>query len=367
VTCRVPGLSGQAFYQWRADPVSRRDGDDAHLINAAVDIHHDDPEFGYRFITDELAGRGPVAGRDLVNRLCTRQRRWPVHPPKRGTGRRPGPPVHDDLVRGVGADAPNQLSLTDLTGHPTAEGTLYLCAVRDACTNRIVGYSMGPRRTSRPRWCAPAGVPSSGPTPTPAPGVATGSAARWARSGRARTTPPWSRSPRCRTRTSPTGGAGRPASSSGSRSWSGSKDLPPPALPRHPRPAHAHRVRDTPTDPSRGLTAPTRTTQRKSGQSRPLSSVVRLWGQPSLVSRATPGTCVDQRDSHKVPTDGTEAGPFPGGSVSCQVGQAHVGGSDCRRGLDPSGGPPVDGSGATRVLRSRSVAQFRLAQAVPRP
>ena len=32
-----------------------RDWDDAHLINAAIAIHHDDPEFGYRFITDELA------------------------------------------------------------------------------------------------------------------------------------------------------------------------------------------------------------------------------------------------------------------------------------------------------------------------
>src|SRR5215217_7156050 len=38
--------------------ISQRDWDDAHLINAAIDIHHDDPEFGYRFITDELAGVG---------------------------------------------------------------------------------------------------------------------------------------------------------------------------------------------------------------------------------------------------------------------------------------------------------------------
>ncbi len=46
VTCRVLGFSKQAFYKWRADPVSRRDWDDAHLINAAIEIHHDDPEFG---------------------------------------------------------------------------------------------------------------------------------------------------------------------------------------------------------------------------------------------------------------------------------------------------------------------------------
>ncbi len=98
VTCRVLGFSKQAFYEWKADPVSQRDWDDAHLINAAIDIHHDDPEFGYRFITDELAGQGIVASRNRVNRLCTQQRLWSVHSRKRGTApqarpagpRRPG-------------------------------------------------------------------------------------------------------------------------------------------------------------------------------------------------------------------------------------------------------------------------------------
>ena len=58
VTCRVLGFSRQAFYKWNTDPVSRRDWDDAHLINAALDIHAGDPEFGYRFIADELPSRG---------------------------------------------------------------------------------------------------------------------------------------------------------------------------------------------------------------------------------------------------------------------------------------------------------------------
>jgi len=150
VTCRVLGFSKQAFYQWKAAPVSQRDWDDAHLINAAVDIHHDDPEFGYRFITDELPARGVTAGRNRVNRLCTQQRLWSVHSRKRGRHRKPGPPVHDDLVRReFTAPAPNRLWLTDISEHPTAEGTLYLCAVKDACSKRIVGYSIDARMTSQ--------------------------------------------------------------------------------------------------------------------------------------------------------------------------------------------------------------------------
>ena len=149
VTCRVLGFSKQAFYKWQADPVSQRDWDDAHLINAAVDIHHDDPEFGYRFITDELAEQGMRASRNRVNRLCTSQRLWSVHSRKRGLHRKPGPPVHDDLVRReFTAEAPNRLWLTDITEHPTAEGKLYLCAVKDACSKRIVGYSIDDRMTS---------------------------------------------------------------------------------------------------------------------------------------------------------------------------------------------------------------------------
>ena len=145
VTCRVLGFSKQAFYQWKTDPVSQRDWDDAHLINAAIDIHHDDPEFGYRFIADELAEHGVRASRHRVSRLCSSQRLWSVHSRKRGLSRKPGPPVHDDLVlRDFTAEAPNQLWLTDITEHPTAEGKLYCAAVMDAWSRRIIGWSIAP-------------------------------------------------------------------------------------------------------------------------------------------------------------------------------------------------------------------------------
>jgi transposase InsO family protein len=47
-----------------------------------------------------------------------------VHSRKRGLSRKPGRPVHDDLVlREFTAERPNLLWLTDITEHPTAEGT----------------------------------------------------------------------------------------------------------------------------------------------------------------------------------------------------------------------------------------------------
>lgn len=98
VTCRVLGFSPQAFYKWKTQPVSQRDWDDAHLIDAAYDIHADDPAFGYRFIADELPARGIRAGENRVARLFSQQRIWSVFAKKRGLNRKAGPPVHDDLV-----------------------------------------------------------------------------------------------------------------------------------------------------------------------------------------------------------------------------------------------------------------------------
>jgi putative transposase len=149
VTCRVLGFSKQAFYAWRKNPVSQRDWDDAQLINAALDIHADDPGFGYRFIADELPGRGITAGEHKVARLCSQQQIWSAFTKHRGLSRKAGPPVHDDLVRRqFTAAGPDQTWLTDITEHPTAEGKLYLCAIKDVYSNRIVGYSMDSRMTA---------------------------------------------------------------------------------------------------------------------------------------------------------------------------------------------------------------------------
>ena len=120
VTCRVLGFSKQGYYRWRASPVTERDWADAHLVNAALDIHDDDPAFGYRFISDELPEKGITAGENRVQRLCRDHGIWFVFSKKRGLNRKPGPPVHDDLVeRDFTAAAPNDLWLTDITEHPT--------------------------------------------------------------------------------------------------------------------------------------------------------------------------------------------------------------------------------------------------------
>jgi putative transposase len=82
-------------------------------------------------------------------RLCSEQRLWSVFAKKRGLNKKAGPPVHDDLVgRDFSATQIDELWLTDITEHRTAEGKLYCCAIKDVYSNRIVGYSLDARMTA---------------------------------------------------------------------------------------------------------------------------------------------------------------------------------------------------------------------------
>ena len=152
LTCGVLGFSPQAFYKWQKNPVSDRDWVDVHVTNAIVDVHADDPEFGYRFISDELEAAGQRVNERRVWRLCRDQRVWSITTRKgrKSSAKKPGPAVHDDLVQRVfRAPAPDVVWLTDITEHPTVEGKLYCCSIKDVFSNRIVGYAIDERMTAR--------------------------------------------------------------------------------------------------------------------------------------------------------------------------------------------------------------------------
>ena len=150
VSCRVLGLARQPYYRWLAEPVTGAEWDEALLWDAIFDAHRDDPEFGYRFVLDEVRAAGFAVAARTVWKICSTNGWWSSFGKKRGrNGKKPGPPVHDDLVeRNFIADQPDQLWLTDITEHWTGEGKLYLCALKDVWSTRIVGYSIDSRMKS---------------------------------------------------------------------------------------------------------------------------------------------------------------------------------------------------------------------------
>jgi hypothetical protein len=153
VTCRVLNLARQPYYRWLANPIMSSELEEAYRANALFDAHRDDPEFGYRFLVDEACDAGEPMAPRTAWRICSDNGWWSAFgKPKRGKAGKPGPPVHDDLLAVVDekgrvrheftGDGPNEVWLTDLTEHRTDEGKLYLCAIKDVYSNRIVGYAI---------------------------------------------------------------------------------------------------------------------------------------------------------------------------------------------------------------------------------
>jgi putative transposase len=151
VTCRVLKISRQPYYRWLDSPVTDAELDEAWLANAIFDAHRDDPEFGYRFLADEVRAGGFEVSDRRVWRICRDMGWWSVFgKPKARKAAKPGTPAHDDLVRRkFPADVPNEIWVADLTEHRTAEGKVYLCAIKDLFSNRIVGWAIDTRMKAR--------------------------------------------------------------------------------------------------------------------------------------------------------------------------------------------------------------------------
>ena len=150
VACRVLGFSKQGYYKWLKQPVSAREAEERELIAVLHQLHDDDPEGGYRVLADDITELGYTLSERRVWRLCRIAGIRSVFARRKTRYKKAGAPVHDDLVNmKFSADGPNELWLTDITEHRTREGKVYLCAIKDVFSNRIVGYSIDSRMKAR--------------------------------------------------------------------------------------------------------------------------------------------------------------------------------------------------------------------------
>ena len=145
--CRILGVSRSGFYAWERRPPSDRALADAWLLEQIKQIHQDNRRvYGAPRIHAELRlARGVQVGRKRVERLMRQAQISGRIPKKRGrtTIRVPGVRVADDRVaRRFSPAAPNVLWCADITYLRSWEGWLYLVAVQDLYSRRIVGWSM---------------------------------------------------------------------------------------------------------------------------------------------------------------------------------------------------------------------------------
>jgi putative transposase len=145
--CRTLEVNRTSFHDWERRAPSQRALTDVWLSEKIKEIHEAKRKvYGAPRIHAELRmAHGVKVGRKRVERLMRSAGISGLIPKKRGrtTIRVPGVRVADDLVeRQFQPSAPNVLWLADITYLRSWEGWLYLAAVQDAYSRRIVGWSM---------------------------------------------------------------------------------------------------------------------------------------------------------------------------------------------------------------------------------
>jgi putative transposase len=145
--CRTLGVNRTSFHDWERRAPSDRALMDAWLLERIKQIHASKRKvYGAPRIHAELRlALGVRVGRKRVERLMKQAAISGLVPKKRGrtTIRVPGVRVADNLVeRRFRPARPNVLWVADITYLRTWEGWLYLAAVQDAYSRRIVGWAM---------------------------------------------------------------------------------------------------------------------------------------------------------------------------------------------------------------------------------
>jgi putative transposase len=144
--CRVLGVSPSGYYAWLERPPSARQVANERLLARMREIHTFSRQtYGRPRMYAELRDEGWRVNHKRVGRLmaleglkgASRRKKWRTT--KRAKDARPAP----DLVeRDFAADGPDRLWVADITYVPTWSGFLYLAVVVDACSRRVVGWSM---------------------------------------------------------------------------------------------------------------------------------------------------------------------------------------------------------------------------------
>jgi len=141
------GLARSTYYDLpQAQPIGA-----ARLVEQIKAICADWPAYGYRRVTSELHEQGHVVNHKKVMRLMKEnglsvraRRRFMVTTDSNHDG-----PIFPNLAKDIMPTGVNQLWVADITYITIATGFVYLAAILDAWSRRVVGYAIGTRIDAR--------------------------------------------------------------------------------------------------------------------------------------------------------------------------------------------------------------------------
>jgi putative transposase len=147
--CDTLGVTRGGYYRSLGRAPSASAVRRAQLVEQIRQAHAASRElYGSPRVTAELRAAGVAVGENTVARLMSdnairsKVARPRFRPPRTTDANHPDPIAPNLLERDFAADRPDAKWCCDITYVPTDEGTLYLAAVIDLCSRRIVGWAM---------------------------------------------------------------------------------------------------------------------------------------------------------------------------------------------------------------------------------
>ena len=151
--CEVLQVSRAGFYAWRKRPASTRSRDDKRLAVEITSIHVEHKgRYGSPRIQLELRDRGFDTGRQRITRLMRQEDLWWRKTKRFRTttdSDHAMPLAPNVLDRCFQTSSPDTAWVGDITYIWTDEGWLYLAAILDVFSRRVIGWAIGERITAK--------------------------------------------------------------------------------------------------------------------------------------------------------------------------------------------------------------------------
>jgi putative transposase len=149
--CELLGVPRASYYR---GPSTGLRMDDLDLMRRIDELYLEHPWMGSRSLAGQLTKPEAPVGRDRVRRLMLIMGIESLAPKPGTSKRQPKHPVYPYLLRGLSIDRPNQVWATDITYIPMQRGFMYLIAIMDWATRKVLSWRLS--NTLDTRFCVEA-------------------------------------------------------------------------------------------------------------------------------------------------------------------------------------------------------------------
>jgi putative transposase len=149
--CQLLALPRASYYR---GPASGLRSGDLELMQRIDKLYMEQPWMGSRSLANHLTTPEAPLGRDRARRLMLIMGIESLAPQPGTSKRQPKHPVYPYLLRGVTIDQPNQVWATDITYIPMERGFMYLIAIMDWATRKVLTWRLS--NTLDTRFCVEA-------------------------------------------------------------------------------------------------------------------------------------------------------------------------------------------------------------------